>query len=240
MWTTSSFLSFSFRFFILQILRFIMRDWLALPLSPTTNNNNNNNNSSSSNDDDEGIMVDTINQEKPSTWMSLLFAIGAAKKIKQKSTVAKDETHPPPCCTEQEFEQQQQQQQQAALPRILSSSSLTSSTDSDNSTPALSEIIQSSNKYPSNASTKKTTEVLIRWNHGGKKVQVTGEFDNWSGSVDMIPDAEDAHCYSVSIPMNLTKDVEYKFIVDGEWKYAKDLPHRTDWRGNINNVIYKE
>lgn len=35
--SASSFLSFSFRFFILQILRFInMRDWLAIPLSPTS------------------------------------------------------------------------------------------------------------------------------------------------------------------------------------------------------------
>lgn len=46
----------------------------------------------------------------------------------------------------------------------------------------------------------------------------------------MVQDTESPNCHVVEIPMDLSKDIEYKFIVDGEWRYASDLPHRTDWR----------
>lgn len=45
----------------------------------------------------------------------------------------------------------------------------------------------------------------------------------------MVQDSTE-NCHVTEIPMDLTKDTEYKFIVDGEWRYASDLPHRTDWR----------
>lgn len=51
------------------------------------------------------------------------------------------------------------------------------------------------------------------------------------GSVDMHQDTENSHV--VTILIDATKDIEYKFIVDGEWKYAMDLPHRTDWRKSL-------
>lgn len=44
----------------------------------------------------------------------------------------------------------------------------------------------------------------------------------------MNQDTETSHVATIII--DSTKDIEYKFIVDGEWKYALDLPHRTDWR----------
>ncbi|OAD00175.1 carbohydrate-binding module family 48 protein [Mucor lusitanicus CBS 277.49] len=143
------------------------------------------------------------------------------------------------------FDEQDQEQEQepTQLQRTLSSSSIASSTDTDNSTPASSQIMRSSStpsKYYHSMTMSKTTNVEIRWNHGGKKVQVTGEFDNWSVSVDMVQDTENSNCHVVEIPMDLSKDIEFKFIVDGEWRYANDLPHRTDWRGNINNVVYKK
>lgn len=31
--------------------------------------------------------------------------------------------------------------------------------------------------------------------------------------------------------------LQYKFIVDGEWKYAPEQPAMYDERGNVNNVI---
>ena len=46
----------------------------------------------------------------------------------------------------------------------------------------------------------------------------------------MVKDTEKPDCHVVDIPMDLSKDIEFKFIVDGEWRYASDLPHRTDWR----------
>lgn len=144
---------------------------------------------------------------------------------------------------EDEEEQEQEQEPDTQMQRTLSSSSIASSTDTDNSTPASSQIMTSSSapsKYYHTMAMSKTTNVKIRWNHGGKKVQVTGEFDNWSVSVDMVQDTENSNCHVVEIPMDLSKDIEYKFIVDGEWRFANDLPHRTDWRGNVNNVVYKK
>ena len=32
-------------------------------------------------------------------------------------------------------------------------------------------------------------------------------------------------------------DTQYKFIVDGEWKYAPDQPAMYDEMGNVNNVL---
>lgn len=49
----------------------------------------------------------------------------------------------------------------------------------------------------------------------------------------MVQDAENENNHVIYIPMDSTKDIEFKFIVDGEWKYAHDLPHRTDWRKYI-------
>jgi hypothetical protein len=55
----------------------------------------------------------------------------------------------------------------------------------------------------------------------------------------MIQDTENIQRHVALIPIDASKkDIEYKFIVDGEWKYAIDLPHRTDWRKFfLNNYV---
>lgn len=53
----------------------------------------------------------------------------------------------------------------------------------------------------------------------------------------MVQDTENSNCHVVEIPMDLSKDIEFKFIVDGEWRYANDLPHRTDWRKCTEAVV---
>ena len=45
----------------------------------------------------------------------------------------------------------------------------------------------------------------------------------------MLQDTENLNRFSAQVSVDSTKDIEFKFIVDGEWKYASDLPHRTDW-----------
>ncbi|KAI8983470.1 hypothetical protein BDB01DRAFT_125249 [Pilobolus umbonatus] len=59
-------------------------------------------------------------------------------------------------------------------------------------------------------------------------------------SINMVHDTAKPGVYLAEIPVNTKEDMEYKFVVDGEWRYAADLPHRTDRHGNINNVIYKQ
>ncbi|KAL7324740.1 hypothetical protein PS15p_209887 [Mucor circinelloides] len=60
---SSTFLSFSFRFFLLQILRFTMRDWLALPLNTNAAGSSSSSSASTSSakhqlSSDEGITTD--------------------------------------------------------------------------------------------------------------------------------------------------------------------------------------
>lgn len=91
----SSFLSFSFRFVILQILRFIitMRDWLALPLNPNTNNSD----EAITIDNEDGRTYDMMNKSAQkeqksselqglSSWFSILNMFGVANQNNKKAS----------------------------------------------------------------------------------------------------------------------------------------------------------
>ncbi|KAI9027651.1 immunoglobulin E-set [Phycomyces nitens] len=77
----------------------------------------------------------------------------------------------------------------------------------------------------------------FRWSFAGQKVYVTGTFDNWGVSLPMTK-APEAPYFVASIPLDRSVDIEFKFVVDGIWSYAADLPHCTDSHGNINNIFY--
>ncbi|KAI8970205.1 hypothetical protein BDF20DRAFT_838583 [Mycotypha africana] len=127
---------------------------------------------------------------------------------------------------------------------ISSANSSIVSTDvdsDDNSTPSNSQILSAPTTAGNDLNNQKATAettvyTKVCWNHGGYKVQVTGEFDNWSVSINMIKDTENPNRYFAEIPIpNVNKDMEFKFVVDGEWRYAEELPHRTDWRKSYNS-----
>jgi len=50
-----------------------------------------------------------------------------------------------------------------------------------------------------------------------------------------IPNTND---FVAIIDIDRTKQHEFKFIVDGDWRYSCDLETRYDERGIINNFIY--
>ncbi|KAL0078901.1 carbohydrate-binding module family 48 protein [Phycomyces blakesleeanus] len=77
----------------------------------------------------------------------------------------------------------------------------------------------------------------FRWSFAGQQVYVTGTFDNWGVSLPMTK-APEASYFVASIPLDRSVDIEFKFVVDGIWSYAADLPHCTDNHGNVNNVFY--
>ncbi|KAK8971764.1 hypothetical protein V6N11_081462 [Hibiscus sabdariffa] len=56
---------------------------------------------------------------------------------------------------------------------------------------------------------EKGIPTMITWSYGGKEVAVEGSWDNW----------------------------KTRFIVDGQWRYAPDLPWVQDGVGNANNVL---
>ncbi|CAH1765068.1 24518_t:CDS:2 [Entrophospora sp. SA101] len=99
--------------------------------------------------------------------------------------------------------------------------------------------MKTSHDYRSNI-TKKSNIIPFefRWKHGGSRVFITGDFDNWSAckhEMSRIPKTND---FVAIIDIDCTKQHDFKFIVDGEWKFNWDLETRYDEHGNINNFIY--
>lgn len=99
--------------------------------------------------------------------------------------------------------------------------------------------MKTSRVYMSNI-TKKSNIIPFEfhWKHGGNRVFITGDFDNWSAckhEMSRIPKTND---FVAIIDIDCTKQHDFKFIVDGEWKFNWDLETRYDEHGNINNFIY--
>mmetsp|Transcript_14251 Transcript_14251/g.46794 ORF Transcript_14251/g.46794 Transcript_14251/m.46794 type:complete len:278 (-) Transcript_14251:108-941(-) len=73
----------------------------------------------------------------------------------------------------------------------------------------------------------------ITWTHGGNHVEVEGSFDNWTTRQAMAKTEKDFTAVKLLHP----GVYQYKFIVDGEWRYAPDQPAMYDEMGNVNNVV---
>lgn len=79
----------------------------------------------------------------------------------------------------------------------------------------------------------KLVPTVIVWTHGGSHVEVEGSFDNWGQRHTMQRSGKD-HTIVKLLPPGV---YQYKFIVDGEWKYAPDQPAMYDDQRNVNNVL---
>ena len=98
-------------------------------------------------------------------------------------------------------------------------------------------------------------EHIFEWSFGGENVEICAEFNNWqgekmekvvSGEVQKIgtgltqPQGQNmgqqpaTHRFAKLLD---GKRYEYKFRVDGNWRYAPDQSITRDQRGNENNVV---
>ena len=99
-------------------------------------------------------------------------------------------------------------------------------------------------------------EHVFEWKFGGTEVLLMGEFNTWMGEVmnkveppDLLKPAgytqqplgqrvsggqQPSHCL---IKLLDPGRYEYKFRVDGQWRYAPDQQVTRDNRGNENNVV---
>ncbi|KAI3643888.1 hypothetical protein MP228_010052 [Amoeboaphelidium protococcarum] len=77
--------------------------------------------------------------------------------------------------------------------------------------------------------------VLFNWKHGGNNVVLTGSFDNWKQSIQMVktPKAQDE--YSAVLKLNPYEKHSFKFVVDGIWRCSMECPTESDQNGNVNN-----
>eukprot|EP01098_Paradermamoeba_levis_P015620 TRINITY_DN802_c0_g1_i1.p1 TRINITY_DN802_c0_g1~~TRINITY_DN802_c0_g1_i1.p1 ORF type:complete len:248 (-),score=55.45 TRINITY_DN802_c0_g1_i1:281-1024(-) len=74
---------------------------------------------------------------------------------------------------------------------------------------------------------------VFNWAHGGRQVFVTGSFNNWKEKLPLNRSDKD-----FTLIQNLPAgQYQYKFIVDGKWKYDPDQPTVCDPLGNTNNLI---
>ncbi|GLJ52067.1 hypothetical protein SUGI_1107340 [Cryptomeria japonica] len=80
---------------------------------------------------------------------------------------------------------------------------------------------------------EKGIPTMITWSYGGNDVAVEGSWDNWTSRKPLHRAGKD-----FTIMLVLPSGVyQYKFIIDGEWRYVPDLPWMTDEMGNVTNVL---
>eukprot|EP00850_Spirogloea_muscicola_P016865 SM000140S00614 [mRNA] locus=s140:308234:311238:+ [translate_table: standard] len=83
-----------------------------------------------------------------------------------------------------------------------------------------------------------THAVQLAWNHGGREVLLVGEFEGaggWNNPIAAVPVGGPKFVTNLRLPQG---KYNYKFIVDGQWRHAIDLPMEPDEWGNMNNVIH--
>jgi hypothetical protein len=87
--------------------------------------------------------------------------------------------------------------------------------------------LQEKNEKENKISTK------FEWRDGGNTVFLTGSFCNWGQQLLMNLNNNKFETF-----LDLPKGIyEYKFIVDGKWRFSKHFPTCNDGKGNINNII---
>ncbi|KAL5994810.1 galactose metabolism-related protein [Asimina triloba] len=84
-----------------------------------------------------------------------------------------------------------------------------------------------------NAPSEQGIPTMITWNYGGKDVAVAGSWDNWMSRRTLQRTGKD-HSILLVLPSGV---YQYRFIVDGEWRYIPDLPCITDEVGHVTNLL---
>lgn len=74
---------------------------------------------------------------------------------------------------------------------------------------------------------------VIIWGHGGKEVSVEGSWDDWKTRKPLQRSGKDFTIMKV-LPSGV---YQYRFIVDGQWRYSPDVAWITDEAGNYYNVL---
>ncbi|KAL8195413.1 hypothetical protein R6Q57_025816 [Mikania cordata] len=79
----------------------------------------------------------------------------------------------------------------------------------------------------------KLIPAVISWIHGGTNVAIEGSWDNWMTRELLSGSGSD---FAIVKVLNVGV-YYYRFVVDGKWTYASDLPHEHDDLGNVFNVL---
>ncbi|XP_061339831.1 SNF1-related protein kinase regulatory subunit beta-2-like [Gastrolobium bilobum] len=74
---------------------------------------------------------------------------------------------------------------------------------------------------------------MITWSYDGKEVAVEGSWDNWKTRMPLQRSGKDFTLMKV-LPSGV---YQYRFIVDGRWRYTPDLPWAKDDAENAYNIL---
>lgn len=99
--------------------------------------------------------------------------------------------------------------------------------------PVFSQIWGNESHELPDAPLEKGIPTLITWSFGGHDVLVEGSWDNWNSRRQLQRSGKD-HSILLVLPSGV---YQYKFIVDGEWRYIPDLPCVADHMGHISNLL---
>ncbi|CAR21647.1 Mdg1p [Lachancea thermotolerans CBS 6340] len=80
-------------------------------------------------------------------------------------------------------------------------------------------------------------EYTFRWPEGPQDVILTGDFDNWSGSLPLVKSPRGDFAITMPIPPSSKNKFHFKFIVDGQWMVSDnyDVDHSSE--GIENNFL---
>ncbi|KAJ4704101.1 SNF1-related protein kinase regulatory subunit beta-2 [Melia azedarach] len=92
--------------------------------------------------------------------------------------------------------------------------------------------MQSSSGYE-DSSNEVRIPTMITWNYDGQEVAVEGSWDNWKTRIPLHRSGKDFTIMKV-LPSGV---YQYRFLVDGQWRHAPDLPWAQDDVGNVYNIL---
>lgn len=80
---------------------------------------------------------------------------------------------------------------------------------------------------------EKGIPTLITWRQGGNEVLVEGSWDDWTSRKALQRSGKD-HAILLVLPSGV---YHYRIIVEGQPRYVPELPHVTDERGQVANLL---
>lgn len=92
--------------------------------------------------------------------------------------------------------------------------------------------MQTSSGYE-DACSEQGIPTMITWCYGGKEVAVEGSWDNWKTRMPLQRSGKDFTIMKV-LPSGV---YQYRFIVDGQWRHAPDIPCTQDDVGAAYNIL---
>jgi len=83
----------------------------------------------------------------------------------------------------------------------------------------------------------RTVSTVIAWAHGGTSVEVEGSWDGWRARTPLAraPGGRGGAAVVKSLPPGV---YQYKFVVDGAWRYAPDQVRGGGRRGGLRRVLF--